>query len=86
MTVGLVARQRRHDPQQDLVRRPRDLRVPVHDDDVDGSGVRRGDRRQRGLAAVEIGVVEGDALVCRRGRAGPLHEHLRTLVGQQQPG
>jgi len=58
----------------------RDLRVPVHDDDVGGSGIRGGDRRQRGLAAVEIGVVEGDALVRRRGRAGPFHEHLRALV------
>ena len=86
MTIGLVARQRRHDAQQDLMRRPRELRVPVHDDDVGGSGVRRGARRQRDLAAVEIGVVEGDALVRRRGRAGALHENLRALVGQQQPG
>ena len=83
VAIGLVARQRRHDAQQDLVRRPRELRGAVHDDDVGGSGVRRGARRQCDLAAVEIGVVESDALVRRRRRAGALHENLRALVGEQ---
>ena len=86
VTIGLIAGQRRHDAQQDLMRHPRELRGAVHDDDVGGRGIRRGTRRQRDLASVEIDVVEGDALVRRRCRAGALHENLRALVGQQQPG
>ncbi len=86
MTIGLVTRQRRHDAQQYLVRRPRELRGAVHDDDVGGRGIYRCTRRKRNLAAVEIGVVEGNPLVRRRRRAGALHENLRALVGQQQPG
>ena len=68
IAIDLVARQRRHNAHEDLVRPPCELCGAVHDDDVGGSAVRRCARRQGDFTAVEIGVIEGDATATPTGR------------------
>ncbi len=78
MPIGFVAWHRRHDAKHDLMRRPLDLCVSVHNDNVGRGGVLGGTLRHYDLATVEEGGVEA----ARRGAGAAFHEHLCTLVSQ----